>query len=596
MDFSGWKKIKEDAKCCTLVHPKGHQMTILMRGLPKIQQEQIKRLKLAEGGEVKYDRPELAKKGEAILKEKHKISPEGKKRNEKFWGEAERTFRPVTKYAEGGATGNTDDADIESELEKNLGPMPGKSAPVTINIGAPGITPNPSTPDQQSISAPPQKGQPVTTVPVPKNPNPLLPDQTINAPGAVEQQQKAIQQQVPIDIVKAREEARIQQEAIEKQNDIATMQMNNLNELKGHTDEFANYIQSNPINPKAYQENMSTGSKVATAIGLFAGGMGVPFGGHNFASDYLNKQINRDIEAQQKRADNQKTVWGAYHNLYGDANVATNLAKVSANDIVVHKTALAAKQVGTAQARQNANSLAAQKQIENNQLLIDAAGRLGILRTGGRMPGKPGQPGTAAPGAQPPSSQNENPEGAKTYKILAPNSKDLYNMAQYIPKLKDQRDQLFQQWTQAQQTEKVLNGPNNDGIGGIHDIMQKMYEASKKMGAYGHIHREGKNALEAIPLVGNAAGAATGVMPGTKSEKEYNGTMATLEADLGTALAGLMTPTDIHNAIRANAPAYLDEPEEVDAKEKRVVQQIIKANRTSLLEGANMLHREKKAK
>ena len=64
IDLKGWQKIGEDKKTTTMKSEKGHQMTLVHKGLPKIQQEALKRLPLYEGGDVKgvhktyFDEPE----------------------------------------------------------------------------------------------------------------------------------------------------------------------------------------------------------------------------------------------------------------------------------------------------------------------------------------------------------------------------------------------------------------------------------------------------------------------------------------------------------------------------------------------------------
>lgn len=56
LDLSKFKKVAEDKNTVTMKHDKGHTLTIALKGLPKIHQEQIKRIKLAEGGDVASDK------------------------------------------------------------------------------------------------------------------------------------------------------------------------------------------------------------------------------------------------------------------------------------------------------------------------------------------------------------------------------------------------------------------------------------------------------------------------------------------------------------------------------------------------------------
>lgn len=67
-------------------------------------------------------------------------------------------------------------------------------------------------------------------------------------------------------------------------------------------------VQKGYVNPNHFMENMGTGQRVASAIGMLLGGLNGTPGGANPAMDFINKQIDRDIEAQ-------KTNLGAKNNL-----------------------------------------------------------------------------------------------------------------------------------------------------------------------------------------------------------------------------------------------------------------------------------------
>lgn len=342
LNFSDWKMKDSDGKRAVLEHKDGHTMSIAVGALPKIQREQIKRLKMAAGGRVKH-------------------------------------------YEEG-----TPDAPVAAAPEKTDAPAAPGGTHISIYAApaaAPQSSPQPvDGPAQRVPAAAPPMAPPSTQVapaPIVGAPAPLLPDQTVNAPAAVQLQQKAAGEQGAVEAAKAEGTAGAEAQRVQAESDYANNMKQAIADLRGHTDAFAQYQQANPINPKAYQENMSTGQKISTAIGLLAGGFKAGYrGGENPALDFLNKQIDRNIAAQKERADQQKTVWGAYKQLYGDDVIANNLAKVSANDMLTHQMALTGARLGTAQSKAATEAFRAQKAIENNQLLIESAGRLGTLRTG----------------------------------------------------------------------------------------------------------------------------------------------------------------------------------------------------------------------
>lgn len=111
-------------------------------------------------------------------------------------------------------------------------------------------------------------------------------------------------------------------------------------------------IKNNAINPKAYQESMSSGNKIASAIGLMAGGFGQAFvGGDNPAMTFLNKQIDRDIAAQESNKANKVTLLNAYQQQFQNKMAATNMAKATLSSLYASQVSLAANQAATPQAK-----------------------------------------------------------------------------------------------------------------------------------------------------------------------------------------------------------------------------------------------------
>ena len=52
LNLSGFEKVKEDKDAIHMKHKDGHVIVIAVKALPKIQKEQLKRLKMADGGDV----------------------------------------------------------------------------------------------------------------------------------------------------------------------------------------------------------------------------------------------------------------------------------------------------------------------------------------------------------------------------------------------------------------------------------------------------------------------------------------------------------------------------------------------------------------
>lgn len=94
-------------------------------------------------------------------------------------------------------------------------------------------------------------------------------------------------------------------------------------------------IASGHVNPQRYIQNMSTGDKVFTAIGLILGGMGSGLtGGPNLAYNYLQNQIDRDIDSQKSDLGKKENLLS--HNLQQthDLREAYNLTKLQTLDVL----------------------------------------------------------------------------------------------------------------------------------------------------------------------------------------------------------------------------------------------------------------------
>lgn len=123
-------------------------------------------------------------------------------------------------------------------------------------------------------------------------------------------------------------------------------------------DEFMKDMAAGHINPNHYQESMSTGKKVSTAIGLILGGIsGGLLKTSNPAMDFLNKQIERDIASQQANQDNKKTLFNANLARFKNVQDATDMTRANLMQIL----AVQFQQAGSASQGQLARGVAMEK-------------------------------------------------------------------------------------------------------------------------------------------------------------------------------------------------------------------------------------------
>lgn len=635
MNFKDWEKLEETDKSCTLRHPKGHVMTIAVKALPRIQQEQIKRLKFAHGGDVlesedgdgtstqgkdvrhahkakmrgdknehemgmhhakeeakgrsemeRHNKPKiqgLAHGGE--LKGHHKNgnvsdsevrtskgywdSEEGKKALASANANAEDTKRRVNedkpkKYADGTKDGpvGEDDSNDQGDTQPDATTPAAPTGGTTINyIG----TPSPGA-QPQATQAPLNPTTQFAQRPIPDTPvesKPTIPNVSPTGqlnPGAIEANTQTIaENQKNIDIAMAKKQADIEQGNIDAQGAELQKQRERYDDMNKHVDDFANYTNANPINPNHYQENMGSGQKVSGAIGLFLGGFGSAnqFGGQNYAMDFLNKQIDRDIEGQKARMDQQKTILGAYRHLYGDSMATYNLTKASMLDIYNAKMRQAAFQLGTPQAIQKYQAFAVNSALEKQGLIKNSAVETSALP--GSAGGSRGQNGTEQPmsNTSMPMANRPNPaqkpdgeSKADWYDnhILHPSADNMMMRLQYNPQAKEVYPALMEQKSKADLADKAINTINKS----FPDLLNETGNAEYSNKHLGSV-------LGGVPFVGGILGNSVDALSDTETRRNYDSDKENIRGAIRGALQGNVSEDLLNEVVDKNSPTLGDE-------------------------------------
>lgn len=466
--------------------------------------------------------------------------------------------------------------DTTDDVQQKYGKQPVKmyadpTEPVSQDDSAPLATPDAPPPAQAPVEpTTAMANMPVNTQvpPTPANANVLAPDNTVNAPAAVNLQQQGAREQQAVDSAKGAAVANIQDGFNKQRAALAQRDADNLDNLKGHAEDFKQYINENPINPNHYMESKSTLNKVGTAVTLFLGGLGAGMrGGSNPALDFINRQIDRDIDSQKARADQQRTIWGAYKDLYGDDTIANNMAKISLNDITTGKMNQAAAQLATPAAKANADAFSAQKAIENQQLLLDSSGRLGQL--GGSGGAKTGKPTIAKPSeadksaaAVPKEKQLIPADEYADSPILKPGAEGRLNQLRYTPQAKDKIDQISEAYRNAYAADHVL--------GQLHSVMQDMHKNAIEGGTGGYLRRH--DPVQSLPYVGEAAHKLIADPVTDNAEnREYDTNKSRIVGDLANALKGTnVGQEEIKRVVDANSPEHGDDAKAVAKKERAI--------------------------
>jgi hypothetical protein len=561
LDFKDWKKTKEDSKSVTMKHDKGHEMTLLLKGIPGVQKEALKRLPLYEGGDVGVHKATKEKggtseAGEIVRKTKNLNSTTFKKSMQEPAKEEHRSkleelqSMPKPKLQGLADGGEVDDSDSQP--------------PVTVNVNS---GPTPSTAAQQA-STPVNVQQPQ----MPQAPPTLLPNGSMSAPGTAETAQASAAGQAQVDAAKSNAMVQVEQAKLQAQRQQAQQDQDNLNNLKASTDTVASRIKD--IDPNHYMENRDTSTKVGQAFGLLLGGMSTgAHGGPNPAMDYINKQIDRDIGAQKQNNENQRTIYGFYKDLYGNENAASALAKASQIDIYNSQAQKIAQQLGTPQAIVNLQKTQSDLAAAKNKAILDAAGNLSST------PNMPRGGGGSAPAHAPqnntnilrtstsPEAQNEKPllppDDYADSPLLSPNAQGTLKSMQYSsPQDRANYPKALEQFTQAQSADRVL--------GQLHEVHQKLFQDAQAGGSSGYLRRHDPTAT--IPFAGHAISQMF-VQPATDTQnnRDYDTNKTRIVSDIANALRGTNVSGEaIQRIVDDNTPEHGDTPKMVAQKERNI--------------------------
>lgn len=621
MNLSSMKKIAGDSKSTTFKHKDGHEIKVAHSALPALQRKQLEKLPIQhyDGGtdSASNAATDTSTNTSSNTSSSGPDLPGAQSAQDSF----------------NSSSGNWD------ALKHAVGFAKGGSVP-HYDSGTDNVSPPPA-----SVYA----NQPIQTQSqsVPSIPNTTFGNGTLNAPAAFNLQQKSAREQQAVDSAKGAAQADIEDGYNKQQAALAQRDQDNINNLNNHTTEVTNAIKEGAINPNHYTESREAQTHIPTAMALALSGMTSSITGQpNYYADFLNKQIDRDIDAQKARSDQQKTIYGMYKDAYQNDTVAQDLAKKTMNDVYTHKMQQTAAQLATPQAKALADSWSAQKALENNQLLLNASQNASFetanpqkgsqlteqgipeerppsvpyIDKNGKAVGMPAPGQNSTPqksiGSKPIETDEDSfeKEGTRTtFPILAPGAEKFAKYGvQLHPFAKADAGEINSQIQQARQVEKVINGQKGDGTGGIHDLFQKMYSDSgrgdKISGLPGAVQRAGSKGLGAVASIAShilGGGVGTDVVSGavghnlsipamTQAQKSYETNQARLKTDLASGLKGLISVNDLDALVDKFTPGYADSPTVVKQKEDALVNSIKNAIKTDKLEQYNLLAKPKK--
>jgi hypothetical protein len=648
LDLAKFSKTKEDKNTVTMRHDDGHEMTILLTALPKIQREQLKRLKMAKGGMAHYDdgTPDAPVSSSDAQPDSSASSNSSDSSDSTPDHSTNITINTSGLQSQPGPAANpTPQNTGDGYYRRNDGTTydtparaPAQETPASMPV-TPGTTPvapaQPITqvqgkgqlvnnPESSPTNAATELAQASNGVQVPEVsaalPN-LNPSGTMNPAAVAKNVQGAAQAQGQIDSAKGHGIANLEQNYIDAAGQTAQMDQQNLANIKGHVNDFAQYIQDHPIDPNHYAQSASTGQKVANAIGLLAGGFTGGFNGtgNNPAYNYINSQIDRDISAQKDRMGQQKTIYDAYHQIYGDS-VATNAAtKASMLDIYTHKANQIAARLATPQAQQAAMAFSANAAIEKSRLLQEAAVSLRSL-PGYAPTGQQGAPGSgptqmggiAAPRGGASGSWGDSNGQNTSDNLLKPGAMSQYqwSLSKYNKvQTPEEKARIQQEYSNGQQADKsvaaikqlwpeMLQNRNLSGYLSEKVHPNELGIAGGALGAGIGAYVSGGTGAGAGAGLGAGAGEALGVgaknalgAMGGDQQIKYETARNALVTQIGAALGEGVTPTDKAEIAREFAPNWWDSEETAKNKLEKLIQKIKLVTRTPTLDESKLTNR-----
>lgn len=378
IDLSKFKKVSSDAHVTTLRHPDGHEFRVAHKVLsPKLKKD-LHALPFADGGEAVHDATDEVQPGTpesnvrvetAIASKNLKEVQEGNHQLRKTWTDAgKKTKDPYGGYAKGGAVKMAEGEEVlpnwqdiqastPSQIEESELPTPpgaAMAAAKDLLTGGPPVTQaalngqEPTDADRALATAtPPGAAAPAEAAPdrapaslAPEGPKAdELPKVGLNdiykeGTAGLQQEYKAEKQ------LGAAKTSAID-EHVQNLQDAQERYQTGVADKTADIDSAIQDFKDGHINPNHFMESKSALGKVSTAIGLIIGGLGT---GTNGAQDFLNKQIDRDIDSQRAEMGKRQTLIGAYQKQFDNAQVAEQMTRATELGIyAAHLDAAAAK-------------------------------------------------------------------------------------------------------------------------------------------------------------------------------------------------------------------------------------------------------------
>lgn len=381
-----WKKVSADDKYTRFQDNKGNELKIAHTTLsPKMRSELASLpVHLAEGGEVTKDKgPAVVKKSAEEVQKGASSSgwlgidkyvdniKQGLKKPQSMANGGEVEEDPASKMtdltAELSTMASTPAAAVEGMIPRigsdqqmsslppvateGLMPRMGSQAmgqPVEQSLVDPAMAAQEGARDPGAIdpnaapSPAPQGAQGLAAAPVPTPAEELENSKLLKAANDIK---KGLKIEADAQAAQGRAEAAAAEESIKAQQDIAVTFKGDYDKLNSEYNSVLQDVKSGAIDPDRLWNNKSSFNKVSTIIGLMASGYGAGMQGpgvKNMAMESLERDIDRDIDAQKANLSSKNNMLGLLSQQMGNVRAGAEMMKAMKLGVASEQIKLAA--------------------------------------------------------------------------------------------------------------------------------------------------------------------------------------------------------------------------------------------------------------
>lgn len=409
MDLKHFKKLHSNDKSTTFVHKNGHKIVVAHSGVDEGMRKQLTDLpKFSDGGDVTTMAHEADIKRHQVTEGFFgKEAPRGETKEER---ETRKQVRPaggmvpsgpisLPAFAEGGKVQppptpiDPDKAkEVQDSMRKAFNFDEGTGSVPEFNLDLSGSKlPPMKTPlyqDSSVTSQAPYSDKFGYEAPTSEQPQ-EAPLQNVQIPSPPTMQQNPMTQNMGMQAANLEKnvgmaehglnaQASAEEDLGAREVNMARQQQVDSKSLQQHFQEKSDAIdnerkqvyedlKNGHIEPNHFVQSMGGFQKGMTAIGLVLSGMGSGLAGQsNIAMDFLNKQIDRDIEGQKAEMGKKENLLSHLNQQFGNLRDATTMAKALQSDMYAAKMLEVAAQSKDPMAKARAEQAVAQLHFERD--------------------------------------------------------------------------------------------------------------------------------------------------------------------------------------------------------------------------------------